>query len=129
MLACFFTKLSLGLGHLRILKFRHLKSHWEKYACYGIIAFSCTINLVSFFTVLFSCVPYGFTPLNSAAAIAMGNCTIATYSNLIITYLQSTANVVVDWILVLLPIPSVLGAIMDRRTRLSIISILMLGTR
>jgi hypothetical protein len=69
-------------------------------------------------------------PLDSASAIVGGQCLfLSNRSVLVTTYLQSAANVVVDWTLVLLPIPSVLGGIMNRKTRLSIISILVLGAR
>jgi hypothetical protein len=129
MLACFFLKLSLGLGHLRILKFQHLDSRWERVVCYAIIGFSCIINLHAFFSLLFTCAAYGVAPLQSASAIVAGKCFLTTHYVFITTYLQSTANVVVDWTLVILPIPSVLGTIMDRRTRLSVIGILILGAR
>lgn len=97
--------------------------------CYGVIAFSCSVNLLSFFAILFTCASDGFMPLDSASAIVMGKCSIATHFDLVVMYLQSAANVVVDCILVLLPIPSVLGSIMDRRTRISIIGILTIGAR
>jgi hypothetical protein len=129
MLACFFTKLSLGLGHLRILKFQHLDSRWERLLCYAVIVFSCVVNLLSFFAIVFACAEDGIMPLNSASAIAMGKCSILTYRNLVITYLQSAANVVVDLLFVLLPIPSIIKTIMDRRTRIAIIGILFLGAR
>jgi hypothetical protein len=68
-------------------------------------------------------------PLDSALAIATGKCTIPTHTLFISTYIQSSTSVLVDWILVLLPIPSVLRAIMDRKTRISVIGILFLGAR
>jgi hypothetical protein len=68
-------------------------------------------------------------PLGVAAAIATGKCSLANHGLRITGYMQSATNVIVDWILVLLPIPSVLGGIMDRKTRLSILGILLLGAR
>jgi hypothetical protein len=88
------------------------------------------MNLQFFFTVLFSCARKGYGPSETSLAIATGKCQLRDYHGLLVsTYLQSATNVAVDWILVLLPIPSVLGAFMERKTRLSIISILVLGAR
>jgi hypothetical protein len=128
-LGCFFVKLSLGLGYLRILKLRYMDPRWERFACYAIIVLSCLLNLQYFFYDLFSCARDGFMPLDNAFAIVTGKCFPLDNGLLISSYVQSATNVIVDWILVLLPIPSVLGSIMDRKTRLSIISILLLGVR
>jgi hypothetical protein len=129
-MAGLFVKLSLGLGYLRILKLRHIDTRWERLVCYAVIAFSCTMNLQFFFTVLFTCAGDGFMPSQNAFAITTGKCsTMGKTFLLVSTYLQCATNVLVDWILVLLPIPSVLGSIMDRKTRLSIISILVFGAR
>jgi hypothetical protein len=68
-------------------------------------------------------------PPNSASAVAAGRCSLANEHNKVSTYLQSVTSVIIDWILVLLPIPSVFGTIMDRKTRFSIIAILLLGAR
>jgi hypothetical protein len=126
-LSCFFVKLSLGLGYLRILKARYMNPRWERFACYTVIVLSCLLNLQFFFFTLFSCAGDGFMPLETAYAIATRKCSLMNYGILVSSYLQSAGNLVVDWILVLLPIPSVLGLIMDKKTRLSIISILFLG--
>jgi hypothetical protein len=57
----------------------------------------------------------------------LGKCSLTNRRLFISAYMQSATNVIVDWVFVLLPIPSVLGAIIDRKTRFSIISILFLG--
>jgi hypothetical protein len=50
-----------------------------------------------------------------------------SHGYLISAFIQNVTNVVVDWVLVLLPIPSIFGSIMDRKTRLALIGILVLG--
>jgi hypothetical protein len=85
------------------------------------------VNLQFFFYALFVCAGNGILPQDSAAAIVAGKCAVSNQGIMISSYVQSVTNVIVDWILVLLPIPSVFEAIMDRRTRLSIIAILLLG--
>ncbi|KAF2416993.1 hypothetical protein EJ08DRAFT_703515 [Tothia fuscella] len=125
--SCFFVKLSLGLGFLRILKFRHIDPHWERLACYAVIAISCAVNLQLFFVVIFECAAQGYMPQDAAYALALRICPLANKHVLISTYIQSVVSVIVDFILVLLPIPSIMKSIMDRRTRTSIIGILVLG--
>jgi hypothetical protein len=118
-ISCFFVKLSLGSGYLHILKFRHLDSRWERLVCYAFILVSCAVNLELFFYLLIVATERVFTPNQTGVKIG----------GVISTYLQSATNVVIDWILVLLPIPSILEAILDRKTRFSIIGILLLGAR
>jgi hypothetical protein len=127
-MSCFFIKLSLGLGYLRLLRLRHIDTRWERIVCYAVIFLSCAINLEFFFIVIFACAPNGYMPLDAAAAIVTGRCNF-TGSKLLLgsTYLQNSMNVAADLTLVLLPIPSIFGAIMDRRTRLSVIGILLVG--
>jgi hypothetical protein len=125
--SCFFVKLSLGLGFLRILKFRHLDPRWERIACYAIIIVSCAVNLQLFLAVIFECAAEGYMPQDAAYALALHICPLANKHVLISTYVQSVVSVIVDLILVLLPIPSIMKTIMDRKTRTSIIGILVLG--
>jgi hypothetical protein len=66
-------------------------------------------------------------PLDAPFAIATGRCSLVQDLLMVSSYMQSATNVALDWILVLLPIPAVLGAIMDTKTRLAIIGILVLG--
>jgi hypothetical protein len=129
-MSCFFIKLSLGLGYLRILKLRHINTRWERIVCYVVIVCSCVMNLQLFFMVLFSCAADGFMPLDAPYGIATGKCDLVDNRGLLVSeYLQSATNVVADWTMVLLPIPTVLAEIIDKRTRLSIISILLIGAR
>jgi hypothetical protein len=125
--SCLFVKLSIGLGFLRILKFRHIDPRWERLACYAVIFVSCAVNLQLFFAVIFECVPEGYMPQDAAYALALRICPLANKHVLISTYVQSIVSVIVDFILVLLPIPSIMKTIMDRKTRTSIIGILLLG--
>lgn len=64
-------------------------------------------------------------PQDTAAAMVTGKC--SNPGSLTNLYAQSAINVIIDWILVLLPIPSIFGTIMDRKIRISIIGILLLG--
>jgi hypothetical protein len=66
-------------------------------------------------------------PQDNAYAIALRICPLANEPLRVSTYIQSVISVIVDWSLVLLPVPSVLKTIMDRKTRISIIGILILG--
>lgn len=66
-------------------------------------------------------------PPDVAAAIVADRCSLSNKGLIVSTYLQSVTSVVIDWIVVLLPIPSIFGVIIDKRTRLSIIGILLLG--
>jgi hypothetical protein len=125
--SCLFVKLSLGLGFLRILRFRHLDPRWERFACYAIIIISCVVNLQLFFVVIFECAAEGYMPQNAAYALALRICPLANRHVLISTYVQSVVSVIVDMILVILPIPSIVKTIMDRKTRTSVIGIMVLG--
>jgi hypothetical protein len=126
-LGCLCVKLSIGLGYLRILRFRHLDTRWERLVCYAVIVVSCVINLQYFFHCLFLCASKGIGPTHVAPAVIAGKCALANRAVYINTYVQTTVNVIIDWVLVLLPIPSVLGVIMDKKTRVSLIVILILG--
>jgi hypothetical protein len=127
-MSCFFIKLSIGLGYLRLLKLRHIDTRWERIVCYAVIILSCAINLEFFLNVVFGCARDGYMPLDAAFAIVTGRCDLVDSKLLhVSTYLQSSMNVATDLTLVLLPIPSIFGAIMDRRTRLSVIGILIVG--
>jgi hypothetical protein len=66
-------------------------------------------------------------PQDAALALALNLCPLVNQPLLISTYIQSVMGVVVDWILVLLPIPAVTKTIMDKKTRISIVGILILG--
>jgi hypothetical protein len=121
------VKLSLGLGYLRILKLRHLDPRWERFVCYAIILFSCAMNSQHFFYAIFRCAGKGFTPAETASAIATGRCSLMSHGYIISAFIQNVTNVIVDWTLVLLPIPSIFGSIMDKHTRLALIGILVLG--
>jgi hypothetical protein len=85
------------------------------------------MNLQNFFFVIFRCAADGFMPRDTALALVEGKCTATNKGLIISTYIQSATSVIVDWILVLLPIPSIFKEIMDMKTRLSIIGILLLG--
>src|ERR1700761_6626649 len=118
-MSCFLIKLSIGLGYLRILKLRYLDPRWERVVCYTVIIVSSAANLQAFFYILFQCAGHGFMAQDVPFATVTGQCPGANHGGLISTYVQSVTNMVVDWILVLVPSPSVVGAIMDRKTRLS----------
>jgi hypothetical protein len=126
-ISCFFVKLSIGLGFLRILKFRHLDPGWERLACYAVIFVSCAVNLQLFFAVMFECAAEGYMAQDAAYALSIHTCSLANQYVFISTYVQSVVSVIVDLILVFLPIPSIVKTIMDRKTRRSIIGILVLG--
>jgi hypothetical protein len=66
-------------------------------------------------------------PQDAAYALALRICPLANRHVLVSTYVQSVVSVIVDLILVVLPIPSVVKNIMDRKTRTSVIAILVLG--
>jgi hypothetical protein len=66
-------------------------------------------------------------PMETASALATGKCAVSKQGIEVSTYIQSATNVVTDCVLVVLPIRSVLGTIMDKKTRFSIIGILILG--
>jgi hypothetical protein len=125
--SCFFVKLSIGLGFLRILKFRHLDLRWERIACYVVIVVSCAVNLQLFLAVIFECAGKGYMPQDTAYALALRICPLANWHVYVSTYVQSVMSVIVDLILVLLPIPSIMKTIMDRKTRTSIIGVMVLG--
>jgi hypothetical protein len=126
-LGCFWVKLSLGLGFLRIFNFRLLTAGFERIVCYVSILVSSSINLALTFALLFMCADRGIMPAHLAAALADSRC-MGTNSALKGTsYAAGSINVVVDWTLVLLPLPSILKNTMDTRTRVSILLILLLG--
>jgi hypothetical protein len=95
--------------------------------CYAIIIVSSIANLEFFFYLLLRCVGQGFRFQDTASATISGKCT--NRGGIASAYVQTVTNLIVDWTLVLLPIRSVLGTIMDRKVRLSIICILIFGAR
>jgi hypothetical protein len=126
-ISCFFIKISLGLGFLRILNFRLMAARWERVVCYVSILISCAVNIEYLFHILFRCTGKGVWPDELASAIVTGTCSIGQSGLEVSTYVQGTVNVIVDWILVLLPIPSVFKTTMNWRIRLSITLILLIG--
>jgi hypothetical protein len=80
-----------------------------------------------FFAVIFECAAGGYMPQDAAYALALHKCPLANKHVLISTYIQSVVSVIVDFILVLLPIPSIVKTIMDRKTRTSVIGFMVLG--
>jgi hypothetical protein len=85
------------------------------------------MSLELFLYIIFRCAADGYMPQDTAVALVEGKCAFTNRGLLISTYTQSTTSVIIDWILVLLPIPAIFEEIMDRKTRLSIIGILLLG--
>jgi len=124
-MSCFFVKLSLGLGYLRILRFRHIDSQWARITCYAVIIATCATNLEVFFQLLFRCVAQGFKFHETAQATITGQC--VDRAGLTSLYVQTSINVVVDLVLVILPITSVVGAFVNRRIRFSIVAVILLG--
>jgi hypothetical protein len=125
--SCIFIKISLGLGFLRILNFRLLAARWERIVCYISILISCAVNIEYLFQILFRCSGKGVWPDELASAIVTGICSLGQSGLEASTYVQGSINVITDWILVLLPIPSVFRTTMNWRIRLSITLILLLG--
>ncbi|KAL2074860.1 hypothetical protein VTL71DRAFT_8639 [Oculimacula yallundae] len=118
------VKFIVGLLLLRICS----RQRWQRITIWTLLAVVALFNMFYIFIVIFQCMPipfywYRYTP-NPPVTGKCNHSKLAT----IPTYVSLFLNVLSDWILALLPISVVWNSNMDRRTKISVVGVLAIGS-
>jgi len=117
------TKLIVGLFLLRICSHRR----WQRWTIWAIMGVVTVFNTFYFFIAIFACQPVEQEWMRYATPPARGTCNSTLFAT-VPTYVSAFLNVVADWVLPILPAAMVWSARLDRRTRISVCSVLALGS-
>ncbi|KAI9049985.1 hypothetical protein LZ554_006130 [Drepanopeziza brunnea f. sp. 'monogermtubi'] len=120
------VKWVVGLLLLRICSHQR----WQRNTIRTLLAIITVFNVFYIFTVIFQCWPipyywYIYTP--SKTNPIKGSCNSHPLA-IIPTYVCMGLNVVADWTLALLPVSVVWKSSMDRKTKVSVVGILAIGS-
>lgn len=116
--ASIWLKVALGMLLLRVLV-----AHWQRYTIYITIAICSAYGTAYFFFVLLQC----GDPHDFPTKIILGNCLMPAAIDGM-SYTHAVLNALADCVLFALPIALLWKADMSRRAKLSVISILGLGS-
>ena len=113
-----FLKISLGLFFLRVVQVK-----WQRKVIYGVMIMSTIIQSYHVFLLVFACGNPRYYPEH----MLMSKC-IPKHIQVDLAYEQAAVTTLTDLIFALLPIPLLWGTTLDRRSKLSVAFVLLLGT-
>ncbi|KAF1809489.1 hypothetical protein P152DRAFT_380275, partial [Eremomyces bilateralis CBS 781.70] len=113
-----FMKISLAILFLRLIIVK-----WQRYLVFIVIGLGTIVNIVSIFFVIFMC----GNPRSYLDRVVTKKCVNSTVQ-IAMAYEQAGVTLMTDWVLAILPVFLLWNAKMDRRTKVSVGFILLLGT-
>ena len=113
-----FLKLSLGLFFLRVVQVK-----WQRRVIWGVMILSTIVQAYHAFLLVFACGNPRYYPEHMLTS----KC-IPRHIQVDLAYEQAAVTTLTDFIFALLPIPLLWNTTLDRRSKLSVAFVLLLGT-